>query len=99
MQISKFGLIHNKINKRFHFAVDGFDIWSAIQKWVGKYVSIYYNDNDELVRGDTELQAWWDEIRNVGHADKKDESWWYKMETVEELKRTLTTMICVSSAL
>ena len=46
----------------YPFAVDGLDIWSAIQKWVGKYVSIYYNDNDELVRGDTELQAWWDEI-------------------------------------
>ncbi|GLJ21754.1 hypothetical protein SUGI_0405850 [Cryptomeria japonica] len=81
----------------YPYAVDGLDIWSAIQSWVQKYVSIYYND--ELVRRDTELQAWWHEIRNVGHADKKEETWWYKMETVAELEKTLTTIIWLASAL
>ncbi|GLJ21756.1 hypothetical protein SUGI_0405880 [Cryptomeria japonica] len=83
--------------KDYPYAVDGLDIWSAIQKWVRKYLSIYYND--ELVRGDTELQAWWHEIRYVGHADKKDETWWYKMDTVAELEKALTTIIWVASAL
>ncbi|XP_057857626.2 probable linoleate 9S-lipoxygenase 5 [Cryptomeria japonica] len=81
----------------YPFAVDGLEIWSAIETWVGDYLSIYYND--ELVKTDTELQAWWHEIRYVGHGDKKDESWWYKMETVAELQKTLTTIIWLASAL
>ncbi|GLJ21753.1 hypothetical protein SUGI_0405840 [Cryptomeria japonica] len=81
----------------YPYAVDGLEIWFAIQSWVGTYVSVYYND--ELVRGDTELQAWWHEIRYVGHADKKGETWWYKMDTVEELEKALTTIIWVTSAL
>ncbi|GLJ21755.1 hypothetical protein SUGI_0405860 [Cryptomeria japonica] len=81
----------------YPYAVDGLDIWSAIQSWVRKYVSFFYND--ERVRGDTELQAWWHEIRNVGHADKKEETWWYKMDTVAELEKALTIIIWVASAL
>ncbi|KAH9301870.1 hypothetical protein KI387_013453, partial [Taxus chinensis] len=82
----------------YPYAVDGLDIWSAIQSWVREYLSIYYDD-DLVVRGDTELQAWWHEIRNVGHADKKEETWWYNMETIAELEKTLTTIIWVASAL
>ncbi|KAH9301871.1 hypothetical protein KI387_013454, partial [Taxus chinensis] len=82
----------------YPYAVDGLEIWSAIQTWVGEYLSIYYS-SDELVRGDTELQAWWHEIRNVGHADKKEETWWFNMETIAELEKTLTTIIWVASAL
>uniref|UniRef100_A0A0D6QVF8 Lipoxygenase n=1 Tax=Araucaria cunninghamii TaxID=56994 RepID=A0A0D6QVF8_ARACU len=82
----------------YPYAVDGLEIWSAIESWVREYLSIYYN-NDELVRADTELQAWWHEVRYVGHADKKDETWWYKMDSVAELEKTITTIIWVASAL
>uniref|UniRef100_A0A3Q7F7V1 Lipoxygenase domain-containing protein n=1 Tax=Solanum lycopersicum TaxID=4081 RepID=A0A3Q7F7V1_SOLLC len=34
---------------------------------------------------DGELQAWWNEIREGGHGDKKDEPWWPKMQTLQEL--------------
>jgi linoleate 9S-lipoxygenase len=74
------------------------DIWFAIDSWVKEYLSLYY-ENDDAVKSDTELQAWWTEIRNVGHGDKKDETWWYNMETVEEVRKALTTIIWVASAL
>jgi linoleate 9S-lipoxygenase len=82
----------------YPYAVDGLDIWFAIDSWVKEYLSLYY-ENDDAVKSDTELQAWWTEIRNVGHGDKKDETWWYNMETVEEVRKALTTIIWVASAL
>lgn len=82
----------------YPFAVDGLEIWFAIDSWVKEYLSLYYQ-SDDAVKSDTELQAWWDEIRNVGHGDKRDETWWYSMETVEELEKALTTIIWVASAL
>jgi linoleate 9S-lipoxygenase len=82
----------------YPYAVDGLDIWFAIVSWVKEYLSFYYQ-NDDAVKSDTELQAWWSEIRNVGHGDKKDETWWYSMETVEEVEKALTTIIWVASAL
>eukprot|EP00253_Pinus_taeda_P031141 PITA_31141 len=82
----------------YPYAVDGLEIWSAIVSWVQEYLSLYYQ-SDDAVKSDTELQAWWDEIRNVGHGDKRDETWWYSMENVEELEKALTTIIWVASAL
>eukprot|EP01018_Ginkgo_biloba_P032634 Gb_15015 [translate_table: standard] len=82
----------------YPFAVDGLEIWFAIVSWVKQYLSFYYK-TDDAIKSDTELQAWWSEIRNVGHGDKKDESWWYNMESVEELEKTVTTIIWVASAL
>ncbi|KAG6511528.1 probable linoleate 9S-lipoxygenase 5 [Zingiber officinale] len=82
----------------YPYAVDGLAIWSAIETWVTDYCTIYYPD-DEVVRADVELQAWWKEVREVGHGDKKDEAWWPKLETVAELTKTCTTIIWVASAL
>ncbi|RRT63572.1 hypothetical protein B296_00035401 [Ensete ventricosum] len=84
--------------KDYPFAVDGLAIWSAIETWVTEYCSIYYND-DAAIRADVELQAWWKEVREVGHGDKKDEDWWPKMQTLAELTKTCTTIIWVASAL
>nr|XP_009407551.1 PREDICTED: probable linoleate 9S-lipoxygenase 5 [Musa acuminata subsp. malaccensis] len=84
--------------KDYPFAVDGLAIWSAIETWVTEYCSIYYS-NDAAIRADVELQAWWKEVREVGHGDKKDEDWWPKMQTLAELAKTCTTIIWVASAL
>ncbi|KAL6893707.1 hypothetical protein ACP4OV_007805 [Aristida adscensionis] len=70
--------------KDYPYAVDGLVIWWAIERWVDEYVTIYY-PNDGEVRRDEELQAWWKEVRDVGHGDLKDAPWWPKMETVREL--------------
>ncbi|XP_030506393.2 linoleate 9S-lipoxygenase 6 [Cannabis sativa] len=82
----------------YPYAVDGLEIWSAIKAWVKEYCSHYYN-SDASVQRDTELQAWWKEVREVGHGDKKDETWWPKMKTREELVESCTILIWISSAL
>ena len=68
----------------YPYAVDGLEIWSAIETWVEDYFSFYYK-TDEMVEKDSELQSWWKELREVGHGDKKDKPWWPKMHTVKEL--------------
>ncbi|TKY52225.1 linoleate 9S-lipoxygenase 5 [Spatholobus suberectus] len=82
----------------YPFAVDGLEIWFAIKTWVQDYCSFYYNE-DDTVKKDSELQSWWREIREVGHGDKKDEPWWPKMQTCEELIETCTIIIWIASAL
>ncbi|KAJ6846845.1 putative linoleate 9S-lipoxygenase 5 [Iris pallida] len=82
----------------YPYANDGLAIWSAIETWVADYCSIYYAD-DAAVRSDDELQAWWAEVREVGHGDKKDEPWWPALDGVRSLTRTLTTVVWVASAL
>lgn len=82
----------------YPFAVDGLEIWSAIKEWVREYCCFYYK-NDEAILRDPELQSWWKELREVGHADLKDKPWWPRMETREELIETCTIIIWVASAL
>ncbi|KAK9707503.1 hypothetical protein RND81_07G202100 [Saponaria officinalis] len=80
----------------YPYAADGLLVWSAIEEWVGSYVGHFYPDPSAIV-GDIELQEWWNEIKNKGHADKKDEPWWPKLQTKEDLTQILTTMIWVGS--
>ncbi|XP_042499603.1 probable linoleate 9S-lipoxygenase 5 isoform X2 [Macadamia integrifolia] len=81
----------------YPYAVDGLEIWSAIETWVHEYCSFYYPKN-EIIQGDSELQSWWSEIRNEGHGDLKDESWWPKMQTLSDLIQTCTIIIWIASA-
>ena len=82
----------------YPYAVDGLEIWSAINSWVKDYCSFYY-ETDSVVQKDEELQTWWKELREQGHGDKKDEPWWPKMQTREELVETCTLIIWIASAL
>ncbi|XP_058225411.1 probable linoleate 9S-lipoxygenase 5 [Rhododendron vialii] len=84
--------------KDYPYAVDGLEIWSAIKKWVEEYCSLYYS-SDDMVEKDSELQLWWNEIREKGHADKKNASWWHEMHNLKELVETCTTIIWIASAL
>ncbi|KAK1696254.1 hypothetical protein QYE76_012951 [Lolium multiflorum] len=83
--------------KDYPFANDGLLIWDAIKVWVQAYVSRYYPDA-ATVAGDAELQAFWNEVRTVGHGDKKDAPWWPELDTPESLAQTLTTIIWVAAA-
>ncbi|XP_062079850.1 linoleate 9S-lipoxygenase 6-like [Humulus lupulus] len=84
--------------EHYPYAVDGLEIWSAIRKWVEDYCTHYYA-SDDIVQKDTELQAWWKDVREVGHGDKKDEPWWPKMKTIDELVESCTILIWITSAL
>lgn len=77
-------------------AQDGLSLWNAIETFVGEYLDIYYTDSEQ-VQGDTELQAWWREIRTVGHKDKENEPWWPSLDTKAELVRVLCTIIWTCS--
>ncbi|XWS39321.1 hypothetical protein CRYUN_Cryun18bG0041600 [Craigia yunnanensis] len=81
----------------YPYAVDGLEIWSAIETWVTEYCSFYY-PSDEVVKEDNEIQSWWAEIRNEGHGDLKDEPWWLEMKTRAELIQACTIIIWVASA-
>ncbi|KAI3773304.1 hypothetical protein L1987_47829 [Smallanthus sonchifolius] len=58
----------------YPYASDGLLIWEAIQNWVQTYVTQYYPD-PSLIRNDRELQAWYAESVNVGHADLRNETY------------------------
>lgn len=81
----------------YPYAADGLEIWSAIKTWVEEYCSFYYK-TDEMVQKDSEIQSWWKELREEGHGDKKDEPWWPKMQTLDELIESCTIIIWTASA-
>ncbi|WVZ77493.1 hypothetical protein U9M48_025352 [Paspalum notatum var. saurae] len=82
--------------KDYPYAHDGLMVWNSIRQWAADYLRVYYR-SDADVAADAELQAFWDEVRNVGHADKKDEPWWPVLDTVDSLVETLTTIMWVTS--
>ncbi|KAI5071290.1 hypothetical protein GOP47_0013541 [Adiantum capillus-veneris] len=79
----------------YPFAVDALDIWFCIKEWVQDYVKHFYKDG-AAIKGDVELQRWWKEIVEVGHADKKEG--WLSMTSVEELVEAITIIIWIASA-
>lgn len=82
--------------KDYPFANDGLLLWDALKEWNTAYIKHYYPDASS-VQCDKELQAWWTEIRTVGHGDKKDEPWWPALNTPEDLIHITTTMAWVTS--
>lgn len=80
----------------YPYAADGLLIWSAIKEWVESYVDHFYSEPTS-VASDLELQAWWNEIKNEGHCDKRNEPWWPKLNTKEDLSGILATMIWTAS--
>ncbi|XP_050210549.1 linoleate 13S-lipoxygenase 2-1, chloroplastic-like [Mercurialis annua] len=80
----------------YPFANDALIMWDSIKQWVSDYVNRFYKEPIQ-VETDTELQAWWTEVRTKGHQDKKDEPWWPVLKSQNDLIETLTTIIWVSS--
>ncbi|XP_077226864.1 PLAT/LH2 domain-containing lipoxygenase family protein [Tasmannia lanceolata] len=80
----------------YPYAADGLLIWSAIKDWVEDYVAHFYSESNSI-SSDFELRAWWDEIKNKGHYDKRNEPWWPELKTKEDLSRILTIMIWTAS--
>lgn len=80
----------------YPYADDGLLIWSAIKEWVESYVDHFYSDPGSVM-SDVELQAWWDEVKNKGHYDKRNEPWWPKLDTKEDLCTVLAIMIWTAS--
>ncbi|KAF5745564.1 Lipoxygenase 3 [Tripterygium wilfordii] len=81
----------------YPYASDGLLIWSAIENWVRTYVNRYYTNSSQICN-DKELQAWYSESINVGHADHRHAEWWPKLATADDLVSILTTIIWLASA-
>lgn len=80
----------------YPYAADGLLIWSAIKEWVESYVNHFYSEPNTIT-SDLELQAWWYEIKNEGHYDKRNEPWWPTLNSKEDLSGILTIMIWIAS--
>ncbi|XP_052620611.1 lipoxygenase 2, chloroplastic-like [Lactuca sativa] len=80
----------------YPYANDGLLLWDAIKQWATSYVNHYY-PKANLIESDVELTQWWDEIRTVGHGDKKDEPWWPQLKTQEDLIGIVSTIMWVGS--
>lgn len=80
----------------YPYANDGLVLWDALKTWFTEYVDHYYADS-AAVQSDTELQAWWEEVITLGHADKKDEPWWPELKTKEDLVEIVTTIAWTAS--
>ncbi|PKI61083.1 hypothetical protein CRG98_018528 [Punica granatum] len=72
------------------------DLINSLKEWVTDYVNHYYKDSS-LVQSDQELQAWWAEVRNVGHGDKRDAAGWPELKTTDDLIQIITTIVWVTS--
>ncbi|CAD6260741.1 unnamed protein product [Miscanthus lutarioriparius] len=81
----------------YPYATDGLLLWDAITRWCDAYVAMNY-PSDESVQGDTELQSWYREAVQTGHADKRDAPWWPRLSTPADLASLLTTLLWLTSA-
>ncbi|CAK8533356.1 unnamed protein product [Lathyrus sativus] len=82
----------------YPYAADGLEIWASIKSWVEEYVNFYYKSDATIVQ-DSELQAFWKELVEVGHGDLKNATWWFKMQSRAELIEACTILIWIASAL
>lgn len=80
----------------YPYANDGLLMWFALENLIRTYVNYYYRDG-LMVRSDTELQAWYKEAVNVGHADHQYANWWPSLSTPSDLTSILTTLIWLAS--
>uniref|UniRef100_UPI00398F454B polyunsaturated fatty acid 5-lipoxygenase-like n=1 Tax=Pristiophorus japonicus TaxID=55135 RepID=UPI00398F454B len=83
--------------KRYYYKDDGLQIWCAIRKFVTKIVSLYY-ENDQQVIDDPELQAWIKELTEVGLRDLKHYGMPTAFSTVTDLCKFLTMVIFTCSS-
>uniref|UniRef100_A0A1S4DXN4 Lipoxygenase domain-containing protein n=1 Tax=Cucumis melo TaxID=3656 RepID=A0A1S4DXN4_CUCME len=80
--------------KDYPFANDGLILWEALVEWMTEYVNHYYPD-DKAIKNDKELEAWWNEIKEKGHPDKKNEAGWPTLETPKDLIQIVSTIAWV----
>lgn len=89
----------------YPYAKDGLEVYAELEKYFTEYCQVYYK-SDADVAEDTELQAWWAEVKSEGHPDialiEPDEEavWGFKgpIPSVDVLVQVLATIAWVASA-
>ncbi|KAK9915325.1 hypothetical protein WJX75_007630 [Coccomyxa subellipsoidea] len=84
----------------YPFAEDGLLVWNALEEYFTEYLNLYYSDSGAdgkpKVTDDVELTAWYKEVLEEGHPDKKDG--WIKLTDIPSLVQILATIAWVGSA-
>ncbi|GIL91409.1 hypothetical protein Vretimale_17802 [Volvox reticuliferus] len=90
----------------YPYAIDGLDMWSALTSYFDTYLRLYYKSDSEVLE-DTELQAWWKEVKTEGHPDllkfghrkNEEELWGFAgpIPSIDKLQRVLATIAWVAS--
>ncbi|KXZ51371.1 hypothetical protein GPECTOR_13g860 [Gonium pectorale] len=90
----------------YPYADDGLAIWGALTKYFETYLGLYYKSDADVV-GDSELQAWWNEVKTEGHPDlvkfglrTEAEVWGFTgpIPSVAKLVHILATIAYMTSA-
>lgn len=84
------------IAEDYPYCEDGLLIWDALSTYMSDYIAVYYKSDDD-VKSDVELNSWWSEIKDKGHADA-DPSGWPRLETAADLAHILATIAWTASA-
>jgi arachidonate 15-lipoxygenase len=69
-------------------------LWNSILTWVGSYVAIYYETDNDVVH-DPELQAWWAEVSDPENGGRI--SGMGEMSSVDYLTKAITHLIFTAS--
>ncbi|GLC38394.1 hypothetical protein PLESTB_001582500 [Pleodorina starrii] len=90
----------------YPYATDGLDMWSALTAYFDKYLRLYYSSDKDVLE-DTELQAWWAEVKTEGHPDllrfglrsSEEQLWGFQgpIPSVSRLVTVLTTLAWLAS--
>ncbi|KAM9451388.1 polyunsaturated fatty acid lipoxygenase ALOX15B isoform 2-T3 [Clarias gariepinus] len=81
-----------------YYAQDALRVWNALHRFVGGWVKLYYNDDQEVQR-DSELQSWIQEIHIEGFRGFTHTGFPQTFQTTAELTKYITMVIFASSAL
>ncbi|XP_012661398.1 arachidonate 12-lipoxygenase, 12S-type-like [Otolemur garnettii] len=79
------------------YAHDALQLWEIIARYVEGIVHLFYQ-RDDVVRGDPELQAWCQEITEVGLCQAQDRGFPVSFHSQAELCRFLTMCIFTCTA-
>ncbi|KAK9786484.1 hypothetical protein WJX73_001127 [Symbiochloris irregularis] len=78
----------------YPYAADGMLLWDALHDWQTAYLSTYYKTQADF-DNDTELHAWWDEIKHKGHADITEG--WPELRDLNDLVDITATIAWIAS--
>jgi len=97
--LAKRGVDNKDTLKDFPYRDDALRVWEAVDKFVSKYVNLYY-EADSGVAGDAALQAWAQELASKDGGCVKGllEEGSQGIATKKYLKQVLTTIIFTASA-
>jgi len=93
----KRGVADKTLLPDYPYRDDGLLIWQAIETWVTNYLSIYYHDDTD-VAGDTELQAWVEELLAKDGGCLTDFGQDGEIKTLSYLIQAVTLIIFTGSA-